>query len=340
MGSHCGQGLIHDVHRRLFRAADISCMKTHDGSAGTCGDMPPSVLLRTKTAWRGRYESHPCEDEAARKGYRPGTDWVVIELERDFDPAALQLLRDEPALRELHQQLAVADYSEAREAVDLILQAERRALFLRERKVLALESAKAHLDRREQALDERQAALEAKEVERKAFNIYYQDAMIQISEAERRVWEFPVAARVQQATPQTEPHAAQHATTQTEASGVCPLLQAQVDKNIELQQEIQKLKEELGKARVEKPAAEVTGKKRAADKAEPTLEPLGRLGIPGLSRVLLRRYLSSMGASTNGDVDELKGRLTELFAANSIDQGEDDGAHDQAMVYITRASPE
>ena len=80
---------------------------------------------------------------------------------------------------------------------------------------------------------------------------------------------------------------------------------------------------------MEKPAAEVTGKKRAADKAEPTLEPLGRLGIPGLSRVLLRRYLSSMGASTNGDVDELKGRLTELFAANSIDQGEDDGTTKQ-----------
>ena len=73
------------------------------------------------------------------------------------------------------------------------------------------------------------------------------------------------------------------------------------------------------------PHAEASNKrKRDADAACASLgdDSLCRARIPELSRPRLRLYLKSMGASTHGNLQELKDRLLQLFVLNDIDPDE------------------
>ena len=73
------------------------------------------------------------------------------------------------------------------------------------------------------------------------------------------------------------------------------------------------------------PHAEASNKrKRDADAACASLgdDSLCRARIPELSRPRLRLYLKSMGASTHGNLQELKDRLLQLFVLNDIEPDE------------------
>ena len=84
------------------------------------------------------------------------------------------------------------------------------------------------------------------------------------------------------------------------------------------------------------PHAEASNKrKRDADAACASLgdDSLCRARIPKLSRPRLRLYLKSMGASTHGNLQELKDRLLQLFVLNDIDPDEPQVRFDDLKWY-------
>ena len=149
--------LTHDT-RGSFCKDDITCVQMQDGSAD--GALPSLLLWgrpRVQPAWLGSELDGDC---------------IVIELAAGFDREALDLLCDAP-------QLTLTKASE------LFLLAEKHLLHQRERRVVALEAARASLDRREQSLDLRQTQLEAKEKEVVRERIQVSDERRRLMDAEQ-----------------------------------------------------------------------------------------------------------------------------------------------------------
>ena len=149
--------LTHDT-RGSFCKDDITCVQMQDGSAD--GALPSLLLWgrpRMQPAWLGSELDGDC---------------IVIELAAGFDREALDLLCDAP-------QLTLTKASE------LFLLAEKHLLHQRERRVVALEAARASLDRREQSLDLRQTQLEAKEKEVVRERIQVSDERRRLMDAEQ-----------------------------------------------------------------------------------------------------------------------------------------------------------
>ena len=95
-------------------------------------------------------------------------------------------------------------------------------------------------------------------------------------------------------------------------------------------------KENHADERAPPPHAEASNKrKRDADAARASLgdDSLCRARIPELSRPRLRLYLKSMGASTHGNLQELKDRLLQLFVLNDIDPDEPQVRFDDLKWY-------
>ena len=250
----------------------------------------------------------------------------MIELAADFDREALDLLCDAP-------QLTLTKASE------LFLLAEQHLLHKRERRVVALEAARAGLDRREQSLDLRQAQLEAKEKDVVRERIQISDERRSLMDAEqlldREIYsQWSAMARVQTWSPFTTKG------TQTDVQTDCPTKETQTDEatthkatqtdenfGVNPEGKSRRVRFELSESEQQPLAASSAARLDPPAKrpAESALEPLGRGEIPNLARKRAREYLKTMGASQYGSPQELRDRLIGLFDANGIDTGPDDG---------------
>ena len=139
---------------RVFRASDITCVSIHDGNDEA--NVPPFVMLQTQSVWR------PTRDFAVDHFDR---DWIVVELSPASDREALQLLRDLKDVNQPHTHEDANQPLASIEARELIIHVEKRALFLRERRVLALEAREAVLGRQEARMKIMQAELEKRKVQ-------------------------------------------------------------------------------------------------------------------------------------------------------------------------------
>ena len=207
---------------RVFRASDITCVSIHDGNdeADVQPFVSPSVMLQTQRVWRRT------RDFAVDHFER---DWIVVELSPAFDREALQLLRDLKDVNQPHTHEDVNQPLASIEARELIIHVEKRALFLRERRVLALEAREAvlcrqearmkmmqaELDKREGQLNNKHWQLSAKQWELDKAQTSLED---QTMEAERML-ESNICSQLQIPLPlQYLPLS--HNTTQTEAPGI------------------------------------------------------------------------------------------------------------------------
>ena len=137
---------------RVFRAPNITCVSIHDGNDEA--NVPPFVMLQTQRVWR------PTRDFAVDHFDR---DWIAAELSPASDREALQLLRDLKDVNQPHTHEDVNQPLASNEARELIIHVEKRALFLRERRVLALEAREAVLGRQEARMKMMQAELDKRE---------------------------------------------------------------------------------------------------------------------------------------------------------------------------------
>ena len=68
--------------RRVFHTADITCVKFHSGAANV--GILPSLMMQTSSHWcMSLDDGSICAEHG--QFYRPGNDWIVIELAADFD---------------------------------------------------------------------------------------------------------------------------------------------------------------------------------------------------------------------------------------------------------------
>ena len=308
--------LLTHTFRRLFRVADITCVKMHGGSADA--DILPSLIMQTSSHWRSSYNC-PAETELlGARFYRPGEDWIVIELSADADLNGLRAtLSNDP------QPLAMTKASE------LFLASEKQALRIREQRVVALEAEKASLERREQNLDRRQAEVEAKEKEVTWDRIAVADERRALMDAERMLDKALWSAMPRPPT--------RDETTQSVSTLAVNARGTQTDGNFEHSMHEHEHEHGHSNAALAELEQQLTsqdpppslGKRSARDVPAPDLpsqlDPLARARIPGLPRARAREYLKSMGVSIRGSPAELRARLVGLFDANGIDTGPDDG---------------
>lgn len=267
-------------------------------------------------------------------------DHVICELDGELDRELLRVLKEDPTLGELHQKSAP-------DAAHRFLLSVEAAWIRRRQKELTdlesrLESRERAIAPQEQTLKSEQerfaeykmaslaAAEEAASARLASFQRERKNAM---AAAAKRGGIMACAAvsadfeRKRKEIAATGASAAKSARfngvavgTQTAANQVTVGTQTADD---EAAPQRQAAISAAAGASVAGTGVSAAAKRPAAQR--PVLEPLSRLRIPELGRKALRAYLHSMGASQNGEPAELKDRLVRLFAANGIDQGNDDG---------------